>query len=346
MDGETLMADGLRSLKYGIGDQTTSNPSWTKQDLKNIALLVTNIISPAYDIQEYQKGVEQTLQGNLWGIPQSLAGLLGIAIPGSKYIRQGPAKVRDVIKGSFSKKDAEALAKLAEKIKKKQEIEKRIAKEFTGKSPSSITGHKRVYHGTGSTTDPLKVKDNILYVSPSHKEAGQFAGYGTTMMNPNRAERIYPLKIANKNMEKIFDPSNEKHLNKLKKDPDFKNFVELELNNFYDEFQGSDRLFKKSIKTMDDWINEFKKNTYWIEDVSEEGKNVIAATLEDSPELKNILKKNGFEGFTILEGKLKNIGIFLDEAGNSKILKSVFEKNQGGMIIRNPYNNYNERRAI
>ena len=153
------MAEGLRSLKYGIGDQTTSNPSWTKQDLKNMGLLAANIISPAHDIQEYQTGVERTLRGDLWGLPQGLAGLLGIAIPGSKYIKKWTSKLIDRIvpskKPTTVSRDIDTPPK--EKIPEGQEI--------------------KVFHGTKHPykQDIFQTPDNVLYTTRNPHEASLIA---------------------------------------------------------------------------------------------------------------------------------------------------------------------------
>jgi len=203
------------------------------------------------------------------------------------------------------------------------------------KAPPPIPGHTRVYHGTRSPRheDPIYGKQSVLYVTPDVKTAEQFSEIGLTRKHP---ERIYPLKIkTNTIKEKIFDPSNEKHLKKLKENSKFQEYIEDQL--IHDQDYLKDNI-GKPIKTFTAWLKEFKKNTYYNNNYSDEGVNVITTTLEKSKEIQNILKKLGFDGFTIIEGNSKNIGLFLDkDTGGSKILKSVFEKNQGGMIMRDPY---------
>ena len=65
--------------------------------LRKAAPMLGEVISPASDIKEYQEGIKQTLSGNLLGLPRAAAGLAGIFIPGSKYIREGGQKVSKII---------------------------------------------------------------------------------------------------------------------------------------------------------------------------------------------------------------------------------------------------------
>ena len=88
------MADkkGLRSIKYGTGKQTVPKNNMTIEDIKKAGLFGLDLISPAYDVQEYKQGVEQTFSGDPYGIPRAAAGLLGMVVPGSKYISQTAKK--------------------------------------------------------------------------------------------------------------------------------------------------------------------------------------------------------------------------------------------------------------
>jgi len=328
------MADGLRSLKYGMGDQTTSNPSWTKQDLKNIALLGGNIISPAHDIQEYQQGVQRTIKGDLWGIPQSLAGLLGIAIPGSKYIKKGTTKLINKIippkKTTPVHREVETLPK--ERIPEGKEV--------------------KVYHGTRHQykSDIFKTPDNVLYTSRNPHEASLFAkNPGETVFPPaggssgvpifpvrdpnintySQGARVYPLRI--KKDAKIFDPSRDDHWKKLMEDNGFKQWLQnmhTDYNKFY-------------IDTPIDMIRDpkkfrklFRKNKYF---------GPVGHFVENEA-LQPILKRHGFHGFTVREAGEVNVGMFLDSEGGSDMLKYLHEKYKGGMIERNPYQK--EMRAI
>ena len=229
-----------------------------------------------------------------------------------KLIQTG-VKNKDSIKGGFDK-TKEFLKRLKE-VEKTEEAAKRSAKMFTGKPPPPIAGNTRVYHGTRS-----QIKDPTI---------GPGGGLRSLKVTPK--ERIYPLKIPNNIVkEKIFDPSNKTHLKKLTKNPKFKNFVSDELFDNQDYLKD---VMGKPIKTSAAWLKEFKKNNFYNNGYSDDGVNIIATSLETSRPLQNILKKIGFDGFTISEGSVKNIGVFLDQTkGGSKILKSIFEKKHGGSI--------------
>ena len=336
------MADGLSSLKYGIGNQDVG----TKGSAQDMLMFLAESIGPGYGLGEYSEGIQDLLEGNISGIPKAGLGLVA-ALPFGRSISKGAQKVvdkgEDIIKASFKTKDEQILLKRLEEIKKTEAAKERSIKMFTGKDPANIPEHTRIYHGTRSTIhkDPIYGKQSILYVSPDVKTAEQFSGMGFAGIHP---ERIYPLKIkTNTIKEKIFDPSNEKHLKKLKENSKFKEYVENELMHGQEYLKDN---MGKPIKTSTDWLKEFKKNNYYNNNYSDDGVNIIAATLEESKEIQGILKQLGFDGFTIIEGGLKNIGLFLDKAkGGSKILKSVFEKKQGGSI-RDYYKTYNTQRFI
>ena len=247
-----------------------------------------------------------------------------------KLIQTG-VKNKDSIKGGFDK--TKQFLKMLKDAEKTEEAAKRSAKMFTNKPIPPIPGYTRVYHGTRSQIkDPTIGKQSVLYVSPEVKTAEQFAriGPGGGLKGLNK-ERIYPLKIPNNIVkEKIFDPSNKTHLKKLTKNPKFKNFVSDELFDNQDYLKD---VMGKPIKTSAAWLKEFKKNNFYNNGYSDDGVNIIATSLETSGPLQNILKKIGFDGFTISEGSVKNIGVFLDQTkGGSKILKSIFEKKHGGSI--------------
>ena len=337
------MADGLSSLKYGIGNQDVG----TKGSAQDMLMFLAESIGPGYGLGEYSEGIQDLLEGNISGIPRAGLGLVAALPLVGKHISKGAQKVVDkgenIIKASLKTKDEKSFLKRLEEIKKTEAAKERSSKMFTGKDPANIPEYTRIYHGTRSTIhkDPIYGKQSVLYVSPDVKTAEQFSGMGLAGIKP---ERIYPLKIkTNTIKEKIFDPSNEKHLKKLKENSKFKEYVDNELTHGQEYLKDN---IRKPIKTFTDWLKEFKKNNYYNNNYSDDGVNVIATTLEESKEIQDILKQLGFEGFTIIEGGLKNIGLFLDKAkGGSKILKSVFEKKQGG-LIRDYHKNYNTQRLI
>jgi hypothetical protein len=307
------MADGLRSLKYGIGpNEVVPTKPITREDLQNMGLLAVDIISPAHDIKEYQQGVQKTMQGNLWGIPQALAGLLGIAIPGSKYIKQGTSNL----------------------IKRVAPKKVRVLKHLDD-SPKIPEGQEiKVFHGTRRPykQDIFKTPDNVLYTTKNPNEASLFArniepkDFGTY----RTGARVYPLRI--KKDAKIFDPSRDDHWKKLMEDNDFKQW----LQNMHT--QHNQLLIDEPMDIIKDpkkFRKLFRKNKYF---------GHVGHLIEDES-LQPILKRHGFDGFTVREAGETNIGMFLDPEGGSDMLKYLHEKQQGGSI-RDYYKNYNTQRLI
>tara|TARA_R100001443_G_C3328752_1_gene171843 strand:- start:129 stop:1097 length:969 start_codon:yes stop_codon:yes gene_type:complete len=84
------MADGLSSLKYGIGNQDVGSEGST-QDL--LMFLAENI-GPGYGLGEYSEGIQDLLEGNISGIPKAGLGLVA-ALPLGKTVTKGAQKVVD-----------------------------------------------------------------------------------------------------------------------------------------------------------------------------------------------------------------------------------------------------------
>jgi len=300
------MANGLRSLKYGIGpNEVVPTKPITREDLQNIGLLAADIISPAHDIKEYQQGVQQTMQGNLWGIPQALTGLLGIAIPGSKYIKQGTS---NLIKRVIPKKEKDLLRDLD-----------------TDDYPTIPQGKElKVYHGTAKKYDEdiFKTPDNVLFVTRNPEEANFHVTRHTLMEGKDQGSRVYPLRI--KENAKIFDPTNDKQFNELMKDNDFKEWL-MRSNRLFNSYNVDDAVDQLNPKQF---IESFRKNKWF-------GKG--SGSYVENEDLHPILKRHGYDGFTIREAGNTNIGMFLDTKGGSDMLKYLHEKYKGGMIMRDPY---------
>tara|TARA_R100001126_G_scaffold94959_1_gene66291 strand:+ start:55 stop:951 length:897 start_codon:yes stop_codon:yes gene_type:complete len=95
--------------------------------LKKAALTTGEILSPASDIAEAKEGSAKIMQGDISGLPQMLGGIAGIAIPGSKAIREGGQKVAEKIIPKASQKTQLGTTtiptyKKVEKIFKKDKI--------------------------------------------------------------------------------------------------------------------------------------------------------------------------------------------------------------------------------
>jgi len=84
------MADGLSSLKYGIGNQDVGSEGST-QDL---LMFLAESIGPGYGLGEYSEGIQDLVKGNISGIPKAGLGLVA-ALPFGKHISKGAQKVVD-----------------------------------------------------------------------------------------------------------------------------------------------------------------------------------------------------------------------------------------------------------
>ena len=84
------MADGLRSLKYGIGDQDVGS----KGSTQDLLMFLAENIGPGYGLREYSEGIQDLLEGNISGIPKAGLGLVA-ALPLGKTVTKGAQKVVD-----------------------------------------------------------------------------------------------------------------------------------------------------------------------------------------------------------------------------------------------------------
>ena len=67
--------------------------------LRKTAPILAEVISPASDIKEAYEGSSKIMKGEILGVPQMLAGLASVLIPGSQYIRKGGKFIEDKLKG-------------------------------------------------------------------------------------------------------------------------------------------------------------------------------------------------------------------------------------------------------
>jgi len=281
--------------------------------LQQAGLLGIDLISPASDIKEYQQGAMKIAKGNIEGVPQVLAGLAGIFVPGSKYIRGIGKKLG-------------------------QKIDDTISIPSTRSTWADPDKDIKVFHGTHKPfieSESFRTPENVLFVSPNPHLASKFTEIGELQ---ETGKRVYPLKISKEIVEKnIFDPSKEKHFNLLKKDPDFNQWVEKRLKDYN---LNTDKKINK-----EQFLEGFRKNNFF----PEENDIDTGAYIEDI-DLQPILQKFNFEGFTIKEGGhavSKNIGVFLDpKKGGSKILRYLYQKYGGGMVMKDYNKNYNTQRTI
>ena len=329
-----MAEDGLRSIKYGVGNQAViNNNPITLENMKRAGLFAADMVSPAYDIQEYKQGVEQTLSGDLYGIPRAAAGLLGMAVPGSKYISQTAKKAAKKITPS-KKPLPKVTAKQEENFIKslldpsfKEKIGTRTYPNLpVGKEIKAYHGTKEPFKGEGFQTGT-----GVLFVSPNPKFADSFMRSKSDFKKYEAGARTYPLRI-NKNAN-IFDPTDEKQFNELLKNKRFKAWVKRN-NKIYNDSAPS--LGKPTLNEKQ-FLKTLKENEFY-----EEG----AGNFLEHEDLHPILKDLGYDGFTMRESDTTNIGIFLNDEGTSSVLKTLDQKFKGGRIMSNPYDNYNTQRTI
>ena len=84
------MANGLRSLKYGIGNQDAG----TKGSAQDMLMFLAENIGPGYGLGEYSEGIQDLLEGDISGIPKAGLGLVA-ALPLGKTVSKGAQKVVD-----------------------------------------------------------------------------------------------------------------------------------------------------------------------------------------------------------------------------------------------------------
>ena len=104
------MANGLRSLKYGIGNQDVG----TKGSAQDMLMFLAESIGPGYGLGEYSEGIQDLLEGNISGIPKAGLGLVA-ALPFGRSISKGAQKVVDKGVDIFHGTSAKNLKKIEEK---------------------------------------------------------------------------------------------------------------------------------------------------------------------------------------------------------------------------------------
>ena len=321
-----MAEDGLRSIKYGVGNQAViNNNPITLENMKRAGLFAADMVSPAYDIQEYKQGVEQTLSGDLYGIPRAAAGLLGMVVPGSKYISQTAKKAAKKVtpKKSYpeptDKQKQDFLDYITDpnvgKYLKKQAFDPKVY-------PSLPIGKEfKVYHGTNKPFkgEGFRTGTGVLFTSPDPKIADTFSSGSLYVDKASqiKGSRTYPLRV--KENANIFDPTNEKQFNELLKNKRFKAWVKRN-NKVYND--GAPDIGDVPL-TEKQFLKSIKENKFF---------NQGAANFIEQEDLHPILKDLGYDGFTMRESGSTNVGLFLNDKGTSPVLKTLDQKKQGGLI--------------
>lgn len=321
------MADkkGLRSIKYGTGKQTVPKNNMTIEDIKKAGLFGLDLISPAYDVQEYKQGVEQTFSGDPYGIPRAAAGLLGMVVPGSKYISQTAKKAAKKItpKKSYPEPTDKQKQDFLDYITDPN-VGKYLDKQASNPKvyPALPIGKEfKVYHGTNKPFkgEGFRTGTGVLFTSPdpvfadSFMRSSLYADKGSYI----KGSRTYPLRV--KENANIFDPTNEKQFNKLLKNKRFKAWVKRN-NKVYND--GAPDIGDVPL-TEKQFLKSIKENKFF---------NDGAANFIEQEDLHPILKDLGYDGFTMRESGSTNVGLFLNDKGTSPVLKTLDQKKQGGSI--------------
>jgi len=228
------MADGLRSLKYGIGNQDVG----TKGSAQDMLMFLAESIGPGYGLGEYSEGIQDLLEGNISGIPKAGLGLVA-ALPFGRSISKGAQKVVDKGVDIFHGTSAKNLKK----------IEEKGLFDPTGRqSPASEIG---IHVATDPKTSNVIVKDS--------EDAITYLG----SLNPN----VKSLRIPDIN--RFSDPRNwKKEIDNLKLPTKLKN----DFNEIYNDAIKYER--KNEILGSDEYFFNTKAGkVYWLTKLREWGKN-------------------------------------------------------------------------
>lgn len=228
------MANGLRSLKYGIGNQDVG----TKGSAQDMLMFLAESIGPGYGLGEYSEGIQDLLEGNISGIPKAGLGLVA-ALPFGRSISKGAQKVVDKGVDIFHGTSAKNLKK----------IEEKGLFDPTGRqSPASEIG---IHVATDPKTSNVIVKDS--------EDAITYLG----SLNPN----VKSLRIPDIN--RFSDPRNwKKEIDNLKLPTKLKN----DFNEIYNDAIKYER--KNEILGSDEYFFNTKAGkVYWLTKLREWGKN-------------------------------------------------------------------------
>jgi len=228
------MANGLRSLKYGIGNQDVG----TKGSAQDMLMFLAESIGPGYGLGEYSEGIQDLLEGNISGIPKAGLGLVA-ALPFGRSISKGAQKVVDKGVDIFHGTSAKNLKK----------IEEKGLFDPTGRqSPASEIG---IHVATDPKTSNAVIKNT--------KDATTYLG----SLNPN----VKSLRIPDIN--RFSDPRNwKKEIDNLKLPTKLKN----DFNEIYNDAIKYER--KNEILGSDEYFFNTKAGkVYWLTKLREWGKN-------------------------------------------------------------------------
>ena len=295
----------MRSLRYGIGNQDLPKTNLVNA-LRYGTQLGLEFISPASDIKEYQEGVKQAATGDLIGIPRAAAGLAGVFIPGSKYIREGGQKVSKTLDDKINEFINDKFKKT--KFKKGTKLYHGTSADV--KSPIDLDPYaeRKIYNVDAESS--LNKERGVTYFTDDPKFAEEFIPI-EGFRDYKKGSKIIFGKLDTDKIFNINDSNDYKKLYKALEKKYGKKYTEKTLSKVKD-------LDEKELK---DLLDEFgtpgliKKDYYILE----------------QPEVRETIEQLGYDGFETLEdvyrGK-KAVGLFNPKVSvkNNKTLKEIFDE--------------------
>ena len=348
------MADGLRSLKYGIGDQTTSN--LTKQDLKNIGLFSAQML-PGSDIAREvgASDLEPTISEDIKNKRYMDALLKGISTAGDIGTGTGAVMMGTGAGAPLGAAviGASQLAKLAAKAARKAKVPDNLSIKISN-SDRWDNAFQRTY-GQGKVESAYKKR--IKQIEEANKDGKKINDYELKLpdsetvlvenvdLNPKLLNNVQGVRG-----EHIFRDSGVK-LERLEKNIKKEGYKQKDSIQIYVREDGipfineGNHRVAEAIKNNRPIINariHYKGGSEKIEGplnpfkiLPEEKATDISTSLNISAE--DLPAYNKFKNYlNTLQNKIQSL------LKKNKLI----EKNQGGMVMRNPYNNYNKQRII
>ena len=348
------MADGLRSLKYGIGDQTTSN--LTKQDLKNIGLFSAQML-PGSDIAREvgASDLEPTISEDIKNKRYMDALLKGISTAGDIGTGTGAVMMGTGAGAPLGAAviGASQLAKLAAKAARKAKVPDNLSIKISN-SDRWDNAFQRTY-GQGKVESAYKKR--IKQIEKANKDGKKINDYELKLpdsetvlvenvdLNPKLLNNVQGVRG-----EHIFRDSGVK-LERLEKNIKKEGYKQKDSIQIYVREDGipfineGNHRVAEAIKNNRPIINariHYKGGSEKIEGplnpfkiLPEEKATDISTSLNISAE--DLPAYNKFKNYlNTLQNKIQSL------LKKNKLI----EKNQGGMVMRNPYNNYNKQRII
>ena len=301
------MADGLRSLKFGIGDQDVGS----KGSTQDLLMFLAENIGPGYGLGEYSEGIQDLLEGNISGIPKAGLGLVA-ALPLGKTVTKGAQKVVD-----------EGVEKVDDFIdifhgtssKNLKKIEEKGLFNPTGRqSPEADIG---IHVATDPKTSNVLVKDS--------EDAVTYLG----SLNPN----VKSLRIPD--MHRFANPEHWKwEIDNLK--------LPTKLKNDFNEIYNDAIKYKRKNEILwssEDFFDTKEGKVYWLNKLREWGKKNNFNSFVYKNKHEGPIDKDSL--MLLYPQQIKDKFTKVKDWFDSNPMKA-----EGGRIMNDPNKNYNKQRAI